>query len=304
MGKKHYNKVDCNNGYGKSLTEMMNSATYAFHYQNLYEIMLNRVKWINLPKGCDSRFLEETLLLNGSAVVFQDKIIKNLFFNTRVVQQGQPNIYQNMIKFASQAINGWWVQLNSDRGVVLYDTQSRLPSLNVLSLFANRLMEVDRTRDVNLMHQKTPFIITGPEEKQKEMRNFFANVSSNEPAIFGMSGLDQIDVKVMPTAVPYVGNELAYNKQLIMNEFLTFVGVDNQGLQKQERMTNDEVNTLNSQVMIRRMNYLTPRRDFAREFNQKFKDYLDRPIEVVWNNDNITKTYDFINNLEKQMEVE
>jgi len=298
MAKKHYNKVNCKKGYGWTLTEMLNSMTYAFHYQNLYEIMLNRIKWINLPKGCDSRYLEETLLHNGQSVIFQDKVIKNLFFNTRVIQQGPPDIYQNMVKFASQAVNGWFVQLNKDRGVVVYDTQSRLPSINVISLFANRLTELDRTRDVNLQNQKTPFIITGPEQKQKEMLKFFNNVQSNQPAIFGMPALSDIDIKVFPTAVPYLGNELAYNKQLIMNEFLTFVGVDNPGIEKQERMTREEVDRNQNQVMMRRLNYLTPRRDAAKKLNEKF----GLNVEVVWNTDNFTDNYNLVNNLKAQAE--
>lgn len=300
MAKKHYKKVDCTSGYGRTLTEMMNGMTYAFHYQNLYELMLNRIKWINLPNGCDARFLEETLILNGAAVIFQDKTIKNLFYSTRVIQQGPPDIYNNMIKFASQGNNGWFVQLNSDRGVVVYDTQSRLPSINALALFANRLTELDRTRDVNLQNQKTPFIITGPEEKQKEMRNFFNNVQSNTPAVFGLSGLDQIDIKVFPTAVPYIGNELAYNKQLIMNEFLTFIGVDNPGLEKQERMTQHEVERNQNQVMMRRLNYLTPRREAAEKLNKKF----GLNIQVVWNDDILTSNYNLINDLIKQAEYD
>ena len=36
--------------------------------------------------------------------------------------------------------------------------------------------------------------------------------------------------------------------------------------------------------------------------NTRFEKYLDAPIEVVWNQDNISKNYDYMTNLQEQEE--
>lgn len=295
MGKKHYNKRPAlNKGYVYNQSQQINAMTYQFHYQNLYEIALNRIKWVNLPKGCSSRYLEEVLLLNGTALIFQDPKVPDVFYSTRTAWSGPLNIYNNPTHFRSVGNNGWNVKVPFDKGVVVFETQSRYSTLQHISLFANRLTDLDRTRDVNLKNQKTPYIITGPEEKTTEMINFYRNVDSNEPAIFGLPNFKDIDVKVLSTGSEFIGKDLNYDKQLLMNEFLTFLGVDNSGLEKQERMTEAEVDTRNSQIMAKRLNYLQPRRDAAKILNERFG--LD--IQVVWNTDNETDNYNITHNIE------
>ena len=298
MAKKHYRKASLKQGYVYNQSQRINMLTYQFHYQNLYELCLNRIKWLNLPKGCNSRYLEETLLLNGNAIIFQDPKVDNLFYSTNVAYGGPLNIYNNPTNFRSTGNNGWNVKVPYEKGVVVFETQSRFMTINNIALFANRLTDVDRTRDVNLKVQKTPYIITGPEEKKTEMLNYYRNIDNNEPAVIGLPNFKDIDVKVLQTNVPFIGKELNYDKQLIMNEFLTFVGIDNQGLEKQERMTQDEVDTRNAQVMTRRMNYLTPRREAADELNRRF----GTNIQVVWNTDNITDNYNYLNNIKDREE--
>lgn len=304
MGKnKHYNKIDTTHGYVENQAMELNMMTYQFHFQNLYELALNRVKWIHLPKGCDARFLEETLLQFGQAIMFQDPKIKGLFYTTRVIATLPLTIYNKSTKFRSIANNGWNTDVAYKDAVMCYDTNSRFPILNHISLFANRLTDIDRTKDINLKIQKTPFIITGPEEKTIEIQNFYNNINNNEPAIFGLTGMmNDVKIEVLPTNVPYLGEELNYSKQLVINEFLTSLGIDNSGLAKQERMTAGEVDTQNGQIMGKRLNTLNPRREFTDDLNRKFK--FDPPIQCVWNTDNITDNYNLVTNLEKEIKLE
>lgn len=301
MAKKHYKgRPSLDKGMVYNQTEMLNEMTYRYHYQNLYSLALNRIKWLNLPDGCNERFLEETLLLNGQAVIFKDWKSK-LFFSTRVMASGPLNVYNNPTKLRSVGNNGWSIKVPWDKGVMVWETQDRYYStLSHLEIFACRLMETDRTSDVNLQTMKRPFIITGPEEKYQEMVNFYSDINSNQPCVIGLPHLSDCEIKVLQTGAVYLGEELAYRKQLLMNEFLTFLGIDNPGLEKQERMTEEEVERIQSQTMFRRMNYLSPRRDAAKVLNERF----GLNIEVVWNTDNITPTYNLTHNLQKAVESE
>jgi hypothetical protein len=299
MSKKKHYRPHSSQGYMYNQSQQLNAMTYQFHFQNLYELALNRIKWLNLPRGCDSRFLEETLLLNGNAIIFQDPKINDLFYSTRVVFSGPLNVYDKPTHFRSVGNNGWNVDVPFEKGVVVFETASRYPTIGHICIFANRLTDLDRTRDVNLKNQKSPWIITGPEEKVQEMINFYKNVDSNEPAIFGLDGLKEINYQVLSMNAPFIGTELNYNKQLIMNEFMTFLGIDNNGMEKKERMTEEELQVRNSQVMAKRLNYLQPRREAADILNKRF----GTNIQVVWNTDNQTDNYNYVNNV-KQREGE
>jgi hypothetical protein len=299
MSKKKHYRPHSSQGYMYNQSQQLNAMTYQFHFQNLYELALNRIKWLNLPRGCDARFLEETLLLNGNAIIFQDPKINDLFYSTRVVFSGPLNVYDKPTHFRSVGNNGWNVDVPFEKGVVVFETASRYPTIGHICIFANRLTDLDRTRDVNLKNQKSPWIITGPEEKVQEMINFYKNVDSNEPAIFGLDGLKEINYQVLSMNAPFIGTELNYNKQLIMNEFMTFLGIDNNGMEKKERMTEEELQVRNSQVMAKRLNYLQPRREAADILNKRF----GTNIQVVWNTDNQTDNYNYVNNV-KQREGE
>lgn len=295
---KHYKRPNLNDGYVRNQSELLNEQTYMYHYQNLYEIALNRVKWLNLPSGCDSRFLEETLLLNGQAIIFQDEFVKDLFYSTRVVANAPLNVYDNPTQFRSVGNQGWSVNVPYERGVLVWETKSRYPTIQHIGIFAQRLADTDRLADVNLQTLKRPFIITGPEEKYQEMVNMYRNIDSNEPAIVGVPTLNQIEVKVLDTKVEYLGAEMQYRKQLIMNEFMTFLGIDNSGMEKKERMTENEVKRNSSIIEMKRANYLDPRREAAEELNKRF----GLNIEVVWNHDNISPSWRFLNDLEEQID--
>lgn len=309
MGKKYWKPKRPNFEAGMSWnqTQIMNQMTYQYHFDNLYAIALNRVRWVNLPEGCNSRFLEETLLLQGQAVIFKDKGIfgdKDLFFTTQVTSHGPWNLYNNPTKLVSIGNNGWHVRVPWQKGVMVWDTQDRLyNTCNYIQLFAARLMEADRVADVNLQTMKRPFVIVGPEEKQQEMVRIYQNIDSNEPAIFGLPGLTDTNIQVLQTGATYLGEEMQYRKQLLMNEFMSFLGIDNPGIEKQERMTQQEVERLQSVARFKRMNYLTPRRDALEVLKKRFPDEF-RNTEVIWNNDNVTPTYNVMHNLEKALDLD
>lgn len=284
------------------MTQLLNQMTYSYHAANLYSIALNRIKWLNLPEGCNSRFLEETLLNQGQAVIFQWKGLfgQPEFYSTQVTSHGPWNLYNNPTKLVSIGNNGWHVRVPWQKGVMVWETQDRLfNTMTYITMFASRLAEADRVADINLNTLKKPYFITGPEERIQDAMKMMQSVDNNEPAIFGNSRLDQIQWNVLQTGAEYIGEEMQYRKQYLLNEFMTFLGIENPGLEKQERMTQEEIERRSAAAELKRLNYLTPRRDAAAVLNKRF----GLNIEVVWNSDNLTESYNFMHNLEKQAEL-
>lgn len=66
-----------------------------------------------------------------------------------------------------------------------------------------------------------------------------------------------------------------------------------------ERQTADEIQDYGEPTDLRALSELEERRTACDILNTRFQKYLKEPIQVVWNEDNISRNYDYLNNLER-----
>ena len=277
-------------------TVELNRRAYNRYLDQMLQLAVNRFKWINLPKGVDERYLEWVLCRENCAVIFPLPKVPDRVYATKVVGLGPLNVYDNPTKFRSVGNNGWNVSLNNKNAVLIWNSQTRIPMWPTLEYYAKRLADLDRTADVNLKKQKTPYIITGPEEKQTEIRNFYAKVDGNEDAIFGLNSLtDSISIEVQNTNVPFLGIEIQQLKRDLWNEMLEFLGIESSNTQKRERLIEAEIEANEESTQMMRLDGLNPRRQAAEKFNKMFGTNID----VVWRKDLRSENYNYSNNLEK-----
>lgn len=135
------------------------------------------------------------------------------------------------------------------------------------------------------------------------MYNLFKQVAGGEPAIIATNGIDMIDIDVIQTGVQYIGEELAQDEANVWNRIYMMLGASSLTF-KQERQTEDEIKNQKSPSNIIRMNYLSERRKAARLLNERFADYLNGEVSVVWNEDWESDNWSLINNVREQMELE
>ena len=95
--------------------------------------------------------------------------------------------------------------------------------------------------------------------------------------------------------------ELQTDIQNTWNAFYQALGIKNLPM-KMERQTADEINDYGEPTDLRALSELEERRAACDVLNTRFAKYLDKPIEVVWNQDNISKNYDYMTNLQEQEE--
>lgn len=255
-----------------------------------------------MPKSCDARYLELTLLFQGIATIAYPKNQKGVFYSTQVAQASPPNVYDNPTKWASIGNNGWQFSCNRNNGVIVYDNQMRTPLLNAINLWAQELTDIRRTKQINRLHQKTPYIIKCAPEQEQQAVNLFKQISGSEPAIIATDGLNSIDVDVIKTDVQFLSEELSTEELNTWTQIYNMLGIENANY-KSERMVEAEVISQNEPTSIMLLESLNCRRRACEELNERFSEYLEKPVQCVKGIDIESDNFNFEHSLEKQSEV-
>ena len=247
---------------------LLNNRTYLQYYYRLLELAINMYEWKNLPPSVDERFLELTLFSDGMAVFFRDEVLGELCLQCMI--GGQLDVYRIPIERTAYATNGYQARLDETNSVIIFNNYTHTNSMLDVEMYARRLYEIERTIDVNVKAQKTPFIIRATENQRLTIKNLYMQYDGNEPFIFGDKNLAMDGIKVLKTDAPYVADKLNILKRQIWNEALTYLGIENSNTEKKERLVSDEVTTNLGGVEAQRFCRLNARRQAAKKINEMF----------------------------------
>ena len=264
----------------------LNSWTTIDYLNRLKEYALNMFEWVNLPKTVDARFIELVLFEEGKINFFEDKLIG--FLALRVNESGKQNVYNEFNKKYIYANNGFSRVRNLRNSVTIYNNYLRTPTYTTVNLYAIRLARVTRAIDLNIEAQKTPILITCPENQKLSLKNVYEQYKGNAPVIYTDSEFNLDSVKVLKTDAPFVVDKLTLYKHDIWNEVMTFLGVNNSNQDKKERLVANEVDANDEQIEQARFNMLDARKDACKKIN----DMFGLNIDVKFRNDNVQKAYE------------
>lgn len=254
-----------NRQMGKSIYQ--STTDYLKYYNKFREIAISVFKWKNLPKTCDSRFLELSLLNKNSCLFFYDE---NGDFYGNLPFTGQNfDIYGNFIERKVYADNGYNATFYPNNSTIIYNNNLRNNMLLDLRNFAERLALIDKIIDCNVNAQKQPLLLTCSESQRLSMINFFKKYDGCEPAIFVNDNFNADCIKAVKTDSIYIADKLQTLKRQIYNDCLTFLGVNNVD-DKKERRISAEIDRENADVIAYRNSRLDCRVRACEEINEKF----------------------------------
>lgn len=272
------------------------------YYSEIMNLALSRFKWINLPKTCDERYLEWVLMTQGAATIAFPERAPGEFLSLMMVWQSAPNIYDNPAKWRAMGQNGSRFNCDNSNGVVIFDNIARYPMISKFEFWASELTDIFVTRRINRLHQKVPFALIGEPNSELELVNLFKQIDDGEPAIIAYKNLVK-QVEKIDTEVPYIGTELDLAEQNSWNRIYRELGIASNTM-KMERQIEDEVINNNQPNDLHRLNPLQCRRAACAIMNDRFEEYLDAPLDVVWNKDITTENYNYIATIEDVMSNE
>lgn len=278
-------------------TSDYNTRLFMMFRSEILAMAMSRFKWLNLPKTCDERYLELTLILQGQASIAFPRKQKGVFYSTQLAQTGRPNIYDNPIKWRAIGNNGFRFNADWSTGVCVWDNRLRYPLLEKINIWARELTDIVRTEQINRMHQKMPYVFKVPQEMKQQAVNLYKQVAGGEPAIIGYEGLETLQPEVWNTGVEFLGEELGAAYDNKWARIYQGLGIPNHTF-KTERMIEDEVKSQNEPSMFVRLDSLNCRNEAAKILNTRFPEYLNgKKIEVVWAYDHKSENYNHLHDL-------
>lgn len=253
--------------FGESAT--VNNLSYMQYLNRLTELSVSMFEWKNLPPTVDARYLELHLFETGSMVYFDDDVIGNLCLDC--LPSGRLDVYGNpVLRRAYSGYNNYQKLLKESNSVIIWNNYLHTNSILEVKMFARRLYNLDRIIDVNANAQKTPVLIQGTEQQRLTLKNLYKEFDGNSPFIFGDKNLDLNSLKCLQTGAPYVCDKLYNLKQMYWNEALTYLGINNSGAQKRERMLAIESSQAQGGTISSRYSRLQSRREAVKKINAMF----------------------------------
>lgn len=305
MGKDSKPDLIYTNYHPKRVTTAGNSVVAQqrlveqMYQRHLTELCVNRFKWENMPEEMieDNAlwFLEMELFSTANALFFQHPD-NGKFMVGKAAQVGTLNWYGQP---TSWTVIGNGLQQNftltDDECVPIWGNALRTPDTDIVSLYAMKLANLDRTIELNVKNLRYSKLVTVSEEQRLTWANVMRKIEQGDPFIMGTSALDigavqALDVGAHPEVLP----KLLETKSKMWNECMGLLGLNNANQDKKERLVSDEVSANDEQVQASRNLHLKARKQaveninrmFSLNINVRFDDMVDTTIPSKEADDN------------------
>lgn len=257
----------------KNIAKRLNDYTFTDYYYRLMMLARTMFEWDGLPEGIDEKHLEKWLFLDGRCLFFKDP--NNGFMIARCNDSGMYNFYDEPTQLTPFGTNYMGNSLvNGEECILVRNNDDCVPTYPTLRLYAMRLTEIERAIDVNIKAQKTPVMIYCTDKQKQTLKLVYDKFDGNEPVIFGDKELMTVPIEAIKTDAPIVFDKLQIHKHSVMNEVMTFLGINNANQDKRERLVDDEVQANNEQIMMFANIQLKAREKACELINKKYNLHL------------------------------
>ena len=260
----------------------LNNATYNYYYTRMRNIAMTLYRWENLPDGCNARWLERQLYYRGFAGFVPYRVqaeqsvraaigelpdFKEGWLSLALIPSDEVDIYGEALRYTAYSIN--YNEIYDRKEIVLVrNNLNCVPTDFAVRLFAQRISDLERTQDINIRAQKTPVFMHTDDRRRNTMKNVYMQYDGNSPIIFGDKSFDPQSITVLKTDAPFIADKLYELKTQIWSEFLTYLGIDNVGTEKRERLTNEEVSANNEHTSMQAETGLLTRQEAAEKLSK------------------------------------
>lgn len=190
-------------------------------------------------------------------------------------------------------------KINTDI-VIGYVQRNKKGVSELVNYYISKLTNIEITIQVNLIAQKSPWILGTTPENQNKMEEFWSNLISDNPKLF--ASIEDVEkAKALISGAPYTIDKLYNYKVAVENELREYLGLTNLGVsEKKEHLITEEVKSNNEVTSRSSECILNP----LQEFCERVKMYLGYDISVELNAPDIKEPTDSRNDIEEEDEYE
>lgn len=204
---------------------------------------VNKFKWESKevkPVKRLSAFIENLLFDEGQCALFNDNGIWKVKL---CVPSGGIDEFGDPESFTLTDFNGSGtvvVDNDDERFIWIKNNELCIPTIYWILKYCNRVAKIERTMDLNIDAQKTPYIIEASPEIMLSIQNIFKEIREMNEVVFidQKSGIKE-NVNVLDLNAPYLVDKLYTQKTNEYNDLLNFLGI-NTVKEKKERLLYDE----------------------------------------------------------------
>lgn len=257
---KHHNYNDDHFG-------VHNHQVVTFYYERLVDLALAQFEWTGLPDTVDRRYLEKTLLANGSVAMYRPQGTEFYVATSWVHDSGMFDMYGYPTGVRGVDYNGH--QIETDDFTIVYDNQSRSPLLPKMRMYARLLAQVHLTSRQNMTRQNTPYIVTSSKQENLSVTNIFRRIFTFDPVIEVKDTMNLEDrIQKVDLDVPFKGGELMDYRKRLWDDALSILGIASE-TSKKERLLNSEVSLNREEDTVSRTSRIIGRQELCDWANER-----------------------------------
>lgn len=236
----------------------------------LTELAVNRFKWEGLPDSVNPRWLELNLFYTALCVFYYDNEYHN-YLALRATGAGRINMVGNPVSFTMLGPLFKSKTLPASKVVPIWANYLRIPDLDIVTIYAHKLAELDRTIEINSKNARVNRAIVTNENQRLTLANItrMLDEGQKDVTITDRSFIDNIapiDMGIDP---------MSYEKMHILrtrlwNECMGLLGINNANQDKKERLVASEVGANDDQIGAMQDVNLNARQMAAEQISKKY----------------------------------
>lgn len=252
-------------GYESQMIDFQKIKTIFFN--NIYNIFISRYIWDGLPKEIQPYYIESTLFWRACGVFIYDDVAEMYAF-MKVALQGMPDIYNIPDVRTAFAPNGYIEEYGKENSVILWDNPATLPFCYEAEMYACRLANVWKTKDINIFAQRTPVVLVSSSEQRLTFQTLGEQYANYVPVLKVSDNVDLDRIKALNIGAPYIVDKLEEEIRAVKSSLLTSLGYESNPVEKRERLVVGETQGNNGETEANRNVGLDLRKRCANAINE------------------------------------
>lgn len=257
---------DFYNNPAKNRQELMES----MYQRILTELAVNRFEWKGLPDTVNPRWLELNLFYTALCVFYWDTEY-NKYLALRATGNGRINMVGNPVSFTMLGPLFRSKTLPASKVVPIWANYLRIPDLDIVTIYAHKLAELDRTIEINSKNARVNRAVLTAENTRLTMANITRLIDEGQKDVTisdrqYVDNLVPIDLAIHPDSY----EKMHILRTRLWNECMGLLGINNANQDKKERLVESEVGANDDQIGAMQDVNLNARQYAAEWINKKY----------------------------------